>query len=105
LQAETLALLLASSAASLLQLHHANFLTDNQSLASAAAASSTTDPQVLWEIRPHIAIFKQVSQELASTVYHINRDLNVVAHVFKKKILLHTIAHNRPSDKLAYISM
>jgi hypothetical protein len=66
LQAETLALLLAAKAASLLQLHHANFLMDNQSLARAAVASSTTDPQVLWETRPHIAIFKQVSQELAA---------------------------------------
>lgn len=90
LQAEALALLLAARAASLLQLHHATFLTDNQFLARAAAASSTVDPQVLWEIRPHIANFKQASQELAPTVYHIARDLNAVAHNCAQQVIRQT---------------
>ena len=80
LQAEALALLLAATLANLLQLQHVTFLTDNLTLAKAAAALKTADQQVPWEIRQHIAQYKLVSQELDPKIYHIKRDLNGVAH-------------------------
>jgi hypothetical protein len=80
LHAEALALLLAAKIAAALKLSQPTFLTDNLPLAKAVIANSMTDPQVLWEIRGLVSEFKQVSQDLHASVYHINRDLNGVAH-------------------------
>ena len=88
--AEALALLLAVTLANLLQLQHVTFLTDNLTLAKAAAALKTADQQVPWEIRQHIAQYKLVSQELDPKIYHIKRDLNGVAHNCAHQALRHS---------------
>jgi hypothetical protein len=80
LQAEAEALSFAVRVASKLQLQHQTFLTDNITLARAAASSSATHPQVPWEIRRHIADYMQFAKTATSKVYHIKRDLNGVAH-------------------------
>nr|XP_051197783.1 uncharacterized protein LOC127311400 [Lolium perenne] len=80
LQAESCALLLGAKVAVLLKLQQVTFLTDNLSLAKAAATSTTSDPQVLWEIRHLIAEYKEASKALSPKIYHINRDLNEAAH-------------------------
>ena len=80
LQAEAEALLLAGKIANLLQVRHVVFLTDNSTLAKAAATSMLNSPQVPWEIREHIAQFQSISQILSKEVHHIRRDLNKDAH-------------------------
>jgi hypothetical protein len=80
LHAESLALLLASNTANLLQLRQATFLTDNLTLAKAAAATKTADPQVPWEIRNYIAQHKKITRGLRQQIYHISRELNGAAH-------------------------
>jgi ribonuclease HI len=80
LQAEACALLVGAKVASLLQLKQVTLLTDNLCLAKAAATTTTSDPQVLWEIRYLIAEYKQASKALSPKIYHISRNLNGVAH-------------------------
>ena len=77
LQAEAEALLLAARVAAVLCLQHHTFLTDSSVLAAAAASASTNLQQVPWEIRRHIATYSQLS---GSSIFHIKRDLNGVAH-------------------------
>uniref|UniRef100_A0ACD5YVP5 Uncharacterized protein n=1 Tax=Avena sativa TaxID=4498 RepID=A0ACD5YVP5_AVESA len=72
--------LIQAKIAYLLQIQHVTFLTDNMSVARAAATIKPTDQQVPWEIRQHIAQYKQVSKELNPNIYHIKRDINGVAH-------------------------
>jgi hypothetical protein len=80
IQAEAAALLLAAKFASLVEVQKVTFLIDNSSLAKAAAATHTSDPQVNWEIRSYVADFQLYIKPLDTTVYHINRDLNGIAH-------------------------
>jgi hypothetical protein len=80
LHAEALALTFAAKIAAALQLSQPTFLTDNLSLARAAATNSLTDPRILWQIRNLVAEFKQVSQCLQASICHIKRDLNGIAH-------------------------
>uniref|UniRef100_A0ACD5ZE21 Uncharacterized protein n=1 Tax=Avena sativa TaxID=4498 RepID=A0ACD5ZE21_AVESA len=80
LQAEATGLLLAAKIANLLQIQHVTFLTDNMSVARAAATIKPTDQQVPWEIRQHIAQYKHVSKKLNPNIYHIKRNINGVAH-------------------------
>jgi hypothetical protein len=80
LQAEACALLLGAKVAVLLKLQQVTFLTDNLSLAKAAATSTTSDPQVLWEIQHLIAEYKEASRALSPKIYHISRDLNEAVH-------------------------
>jgi ribonuclease HI len=80
LQAEATALLLATKIVSHLGLQKVTFLTDNSSLAKAAASTCASGPQVFWEIRSHIADYLQVTQSLDAAVFHIKRDFNGVAH-------------------------
>ena len=87
LQAEASALLLAAFYASQFGIHKMTFLTDNLTLAKAAAAKHASDPQVAWEIRSYIADFHNYTRSLDATVYHINRNLNGIAHRCAHKAL------------------
>ena len=78
LQAKAEALLFAAQVASALNIQQPSFLTDNSTLALAAASNSFD--QVPWEIRRHIANFNQSTTSSTAAVYHIKRDLNGVAH-------------------------
>jgi hypothetical protein len=78
LQAEAEAFLLAIKTAEFLHVKQPTFLTDNINLARAVAAPSIT--QVPWEIRKHIANFKEILAGFTPQVYHISRDINGVAH-------------------------
>uniref|UniRef100_A0ACD5YZR5 Uncharacterized protein n=1 Tax=Avena sativa TaxID=4498 RepID=A0ACD5YZR5_AVESA len=80
LHAEAMALLLATQLAQQLHAHKVTFLTDNLTLARAAAASRSTVSEVPWEIQEHIAQYQKASRDLQSTIYHVKRDLNGVAH-------------------------
>jgi hypothetical protein len=62
LLAEAMALVMAANVASKLMLQQVTFLTDNRSLAGAAAAKSHTEPLALWNICQQVATLKQVSR-------------------------------------------
>jgi hypothetical protein len=68
-----------------LKLRQVTFFTDNHSLTKAAAAQTTSDPSVLWDIRQHVAQYKQDPQHLPSIVYHVGSDVNGVAHNFAQQ--------------------
>jgi beta-galactosidase beta subunit len=80
LLAEADALLFATKVAAQVQAQGITFLTDNLTLARAASATAITNEQVPWELRQQIAGYKRDSEELQSKIYHINRNLNGVAH-------------------------
>uniref|UniRef100_A0ACD5TJS8 Uncharacterized protein n=1 Tax=Avena sativa TaxID=4498 RepID=A0ACD5TJS8_AVESA len=80
LHVEAMALLFATQLAQQLHAHKVTFLTDNLTLARALAASRTTVSEAPWEIREHIAQYQKASRDLQSTIYHVKRDLNGVAH-------------------------
>ena len=80
LQAEAEALLLGARIANILQVRQVAFLTDNVALAKSAISSSLIQPQVPWEIRQQLALFKNISHSFSQAVYHIKRDLNKEAH-------------------------
>jgi hypothetical protein len=77
LQAEAEALLLAVMIAARLNFQCPTFLTDNSTLASAAAMALSNLKEVPWEIRWHLAQFSKLSDP---QVFHISRELNGVAH-------------------------
>jgi hypothetical protein len=68
--AEAAALLLASNIAAKIQEQGVTFLTDNLTLARAAAAHSIADKQVPWELRQQIADYKKASEHLIPKIYH-----------------------------------
>jgi hypothetical protein len=80
IQAEAEALLLAARIASILQLQEATLLTDNATLARAAAAPSASHSHVPWEIRRHIADYNSLVQSSNTAVYRIKREINGVSH-------------------------
>lgn len=90
LLAEAAALLLASKIAAQVQAQGITFLTDNLTLAKAAAASSVTDKQVPWELRQQIANYKRASEQLLPQIYHIKISLNGVARDCAKQALRRT---------------
>jgi hypothetical protein len=80
LLAEADALLFATKVAAQVQAHGVTFLTDNLTLARAASATTITNDQVPWELRQQISGYKRDSEEMQSKIYHINRNVNGVAH-------------------------
>jgi hypothetical protein len=90
LLAEALALFLATQIAVQVQAIGVTFLTDNLTLAKAAASPTLSDAQVPWELRQQIAEYKKASEELNSKIYHIKRNLNGVAHDCAQQAIRHT---------------
>jgi hypothetical protein len=80
LQAEAQALCLAAQLASSMDIQMPVFFTDCRNLARAAAAPGAKDPAVLWEIRRQVIQFQKSAKPLGSSVYHIKREINGVAH-------------------------
>ena len=80
IQAEALSLLLAAKITQLLQVAQLTFLTDNISLAKAAATRSVCADSTPWAIRAPLADFFRVTDDLHSQVFHISRKINGVAH-------------------------
>jgi hypothetical protein len=80
LQAEAQALHLAAQFASAMHLHRPTFFTDCSSLAGAVAAPGANDPAVIWEIRRQVIQFQNLTRPLQSSVYHVKREINGVAH-------------------------
>lgn len=80
LVAEAAAFSLTAVAAKQLNIQGAAFLTDNVTLAKAAATRSISSTQVRWDIRQHLAAFFYNTVQSDSSVYHVRRDLNGVVH-------------------------
>jgi hypothetical protein len=53
-------------------------LTDNLTLARAAASKRATDPHVPWEIREQTANFIQANRNIDQKVCHIKSDKGIV---------------------------
>lgn len=87
LHAETAGLLLAINIAESLQIHQVTFLTDNLTLAKAAAATKIWDNEVPWELRKQIADYHKASRNLDGKIFHIKRDLNGIAHDCAKQAI------------------
>ena len=79
LQAEAHALVLAARVTQLLQISQPMFLTDNLSLAKAAASKNVLADAIPWSIRKLIAEFYNTTRQLQSQVFHISREINGIA--------------------------
>ena len=79
-QAEARALLLAALITDLLKLDRPTFLTDNQTLARAAASRKIDHPLLHWDTRNIMARFIETTSKSRSLIFHVKRDLNGVAH-------------------------
>ena len=87
IQAEAQALLLAAKAAQILQVEQPTFLTDNLSLAKAAANRNVIADSTPWMIREFLADFYRITQHLQSQVFHISREINGIAHNVAHQVL------------------
>lgn len=93
LQAEAAALVLAARIAQHLQLQQVTFLTDNLTLARAAADKKLASDKIHWEIRKDLANYLLASKGLQPQVYHISRDLNGIAHSVAHQVLNSSTEH------------
>ena len=75
-----MALVFAANLATQLSISQVTFLTDNLTLARAAASEKIIADDVPSELREQIAQYKMASRDLSSQVYHIKRDINGIAH-------------------------
>jgi hypothetical protein len=75
-----MALSLAARVANHLQISQVSFLSDNLTLARAAASKRASDPHIPWEMREQIASFKNNTRNVEKQVYHIKREFNIEAH-------------------------
>jgi hypothetical protein len=80
IQAEAFGLLLASQLVELLHIQQPTYLTDNATLATAAAAQDLHLAPGHWTIRPQLAHMAAISSFDASKVFHISRSNNFRAH-------------------------
>lgn len=64
-----------------------SFLTDNLTLAKAAASRDVVSQQVYWTVRHLLANFFAITEGLHSKVFHISRGLNDVAHNVTYQVL------------------
>uniref|UniRef100_A0A8R7U0X4 RNase H type-1 domain-containing protein n=1 Tax=Triticum urartu TaxID=4572 RepID=A0A8R7U0X4_TRIUA len=80
LQAEALALLLATKLADVIQIQEPQYFTDCQVLAHATSTNNILSTPGHWEIRPQLVTIQSSSSFQANRVNHISGSLNVKAH-------------------------
>jgi ribonuclease HI len=80
LQAEALALVLATKLATVIQVQEPKYFTDSAILAQAASTKCILSAPSHWEVRPELATIQASSSFQANRVNHISRSLNVKAH-------------------------
>ena len=86
-QSEAKALLLAAKFAQLLQVEAPIFITDNQVLAKTAAARKLDHPLLHWNARAYLADYFEATSSLLPQVFHVSRELNIVAHNCAAQVL------------------
>uniref|UniRef100_M8BQF1 Uncharacterized protein n=1 Tax=Aegilops tauschii TaxID=37682 RepID=M8BQF1_AEGTA len=79
-QTEAQGLKLAANLLESLHIQEAAVLTDNLTVAKAAAARSPRKEPGNWQIRSYIADFCAMTEFKNIQVYHVNRDQNSIAH-------------------------
>ena len=89
IQAEAQALVIATNILARLQIKDAIFLTDNLSLAKAAAARSPRTDPGHWEARGLLAEFCAVTNASSVQFFHISRLHNMEAHDLAQLALTH----------------
>jgi hypothetical protein len=87
LQAEAKALLFASIIAGSHQLRRPTFLTDSLILAKAATVQQQSLRNLNWDIRGIMADFFLQSTDMEPTIFHIPRDLNIIAHNCARQVI------------------
>jgi hypothetical protein len=93
IQAEAFGMLFAVRLAETLQIQGASILTDNATLAAAAASQDILDAPGHWMIRPQLAAIISSNWFHARKVFHVSRSLNFKAH-HQAKLALKLL--NRP---------
>ena len=85
--AEALALQLAARVVAKLQIQQATFFTDNLSLAKMAASRNINDDSINWRCRTPISNFLQDTSSIQTSIYHIIRNINGIAHDCSHQVL------------------
>ncbi|XBI28971.1 hypothetical protein VPH35_053079 [Triticum aestivum] len=85
--AEALALQLAARVATQMQFQHTTFFMYNLSLAKMVASRNINDDLINWRCRAPISSFLQDTSSIQTTVYHINRNINGIAHDCAHQVL------------------
>jgi hypothetical protein len=88
LQAETMALSLAILLSGIINIYRPTMLTDNSNLAKAVASRKIDCHLIHWNCRQDIAQILSMTAISQASIFHINRNLNGVAHCCARQALI-----------------